>query len=87
MHKPVNELDIERTLQATERTFLAYLRTSVNLFAVGVSLIKFFETLVLSIIGWFLVPISLIIFLVGFHHYKDLVNHLKKIVETKQNNY
>jgi uncharacterized membrane protein YidH (DUF202 family) len=78
MHEPVEALDVERTLQATERTFLAYIRTSINIFAVGVTLIKFFNNIVLEIIGFLLIPFSLIIFLIGYRHYRIVILHLKK---------
>jgi len=78
MHEPVEALDVERTLQATERTFLAYIRTSINIFAVGVTLIKFFNNIFLAIIGSLLIPFSLIILVIGYRHYKKLIFQIKK---------
>ena len=73
------ELDIERTLQATERTFLAYIRTSLTIFAVGATFIKFFDSIILYTIGWMLIPSGIIIFLLGFRHYRKLTKHLFRI--------
>lgn len=58
-------LAIDRTILANERTFLAYLRTALTVFIGGVTFIKFFENIVIEIIGWIFVPIGILTFIVG----------------------
>jgi putative membrane protein len=57
-------LAINRTVLANERTFLAYLRTSATFLIAGISLVKFFES-ILSQVGGFAFIISS--FVIGFY--------------------
>ena len=55
-----DQLAMARTHMANERTFMAYIRTSLMLFASGATLIKIYEnTALLQIFGWILLPIAL----------------------------
>ena len=74
-----NTLDFERTLQATERTFLAYIRTSLTFFAVGATFIKFFDSTILRVFGWLFIPCAVIIFIFGLRHYRKITNHIFRI--------
>ena len=78
------DLDLERTMQATERTLLAYIRTSLTVFAVGATFIKFFDSIIFEMIGWIFIPIAIGIFLFGLRHYRKLIKHLSWI---KKNNH
>jgi len=49
-------LATDRTILANERTFLAYIRTALSIFAVGISFLKFFDSLLIKIIGWIFIP-------------------------------
>jgi len=77
------ELNIERTEQATERTFLAYIRTSLTTFAVGVTFIKFFDNFILKLVGWIFMPAAIIVFIFGFRHYRKLIKYLSKVKNGK----
>ena len=60
-----DNLAIERTQFANERTFLAYMRTSMGFILAGFSLIKFFEGQVYVWIGALLIPAGIILSLIG----------------------
>lgn len=64
-----DHLATDRTILANERTFLAYLRTFLTFLVAGVSFIKFFDILLLEIAGWFFVPLSFVIFIIGVKRY------------------
>ena len=51
-------LALERTDLAIDRTLLAYLRTSLTIVVVGVSAIKFFDSPLVVISGWFLIILA-----------------------------
>lgn len=61
-----------RTVLANERTLLAYVRTSLALFAAGVSFIKFFDSAVMVIIGWMLLPVGAYTLLKGFASFRKM---------------
>ena len=62
-------LAVDRTILANQNTFLAYLRTALTLFVAGVTFIRFFDLLLIEIIGWIFIPIGLITFIVGLIRY------------------
>lgn len=75
-------LAIQRTNLANERTFLAYVRTSVGLLIVGVSFIKFSDSKILFIIGIALIAFSVVSLVVGLINYfrrKRQIPHLKEL--------
>jgi putative membrane protein len=63
---------IIRTTLANQRTFLAYIRTALTLFVAGVTFVRFFDTLVVVIIGWVFIPLGLATFSVGLWRYNAL---------------
>ncbi len=64
------KLAAQRTILADERTFLAYIRTSVALSLAGGSIMHFFATnFVLLALAWFLILISLALFAWGAYRY------------------
>ncbi|HCQ31710.1 TPA: hypothetical protein DIU27_05025 [Candidatus Collierbacteria bacterium] len=67
-------LALERTQMASDRTVLAYLRTSLTLVIVGVTFIKLFESSFMVYVGWTLLPISLGLFLSGVSRCKKMGN-------------
>ncbi len=70
---------IIRTILANQRTFLAYLRTALTLFVAGVSFIKFFDSLVIEIIGWAFVPLGVVTFAVGLWRYNALRVRMRRL--------
>ena len=70
-------LAMDRTNLANERTFLAYVRTAIMLFISGVTLLKLFElNVVMTILGYALIPISVSVAIVGYIRF---LNVRKKI--------
>ncbi len=63
---------IHRTIMANQRTFLSYLRTALTFFVAGISFVKFFEVLIVEIIGWAFIPIGIATFFVGLARYNKL---------------
>ncbi|MBM3475130.1 MAG: DUF202 domain-containing protein [Armatimonadetes bacterium] len=67
-----DHLAIDRTVLANERTFLAYIRTALTLFVVGASLIKFFDSLPATVVGWIFIPIGLAVLAFGISRYRRI---------------
>src|SRR3989344_356608 len=65
-------LAINRTVLANERTFLAYLRTSATFLLAGISLLKFFDSLVTQIAGFMFLFGSLVIGVYGVVKYDTM---------------
>lgn len=65
-------LAADRTMLSIDRTFLAYVRTALTLFVAGVSLIKFFDSYLIQIIGWSLIPFGILTFVVGLQRCLDM---------------
>jgi len=68
-----------RTDLANERTLLAYVRTALALFAAGVTLVHFFESVWLDIVGWTFVPIGVGTFIIGAIRYKTMRDRIKQM--------
>jgi putative membrane protein len=67
-----DKLAISRTVLANERTLLAYFRTALAFLIAGASLIKFFDSIILEIFGYSLLPIGLGFVLVGIKRFKKM---------------
>jgi putative membrane protein len=67
-----------RTTLANQRTFLAYLRTALTFFVAGLTFIRFFDSLIIEIIGWIFVPLGIATFLVGVWRYNELRVRMKR---------
>ncbi|MFH1686261.1 MAG: DUF202 domain-containing protein [bacterium] len=63
---------IHRTILANQRTFLSYLRTALTFFVTGVGFLKFFDSLVMEILGGLFIPIGIATFIVGIVRYNKL---------------
>ena len=64
-----NTPDLLRTFLANERTFLSFIRTSLTLFIVAFTLIKFVENPIMEITGWAFVAFGVATFFVGLVRY------------------
>lgn len=69
-----------RTILANERTFLAYLRTALTLFVAGVSFIRFFDSLLVEVIGWIFLPFGFVTLLLGVSRYRKTRKELTQAV-------
>ena len=59
-----------RTALANERTFLAYVRTALAFLAAGFSFIKFFDSTVIIVFGWVLLPAAAYTFFKGVSSFR-----------------
>ncbi len=58
-----------RSIMANERTFLAYQRTALTQLAVAATFLRFFDHPALTVLGWLLVPTSLVTMALGLVRY------------------
>ena len=75
-------LALERTSMANERTFLAYIRTSLTLIVPGVTGVQLADTLLLKIVSFLFVPIGILLFIIGavrFYKKRKTKQFLKEI--------
>jgi len=61
-----------RTVLANERTFLSYVRTALALFAAGVSFIKFFDSALIVLVGWALLPAGIYTLVKGVVSFRNM---------------
>ena len=66
-----DELAVQRTTLANERTWLAYLRTALTLFVAGVTFVQFFSSRIIQLIGWSFIPLGVVTALVGWRRYRQ----------------
>ena len=76
-----DQLAIERTKFANERTFLAYIRTAMTLVLGGFSLTQFFENDIYKLIGVLFIPLGV---LAGFYGFRRFLKKKKAIAENEQ---
>lgn len=86
-----DELAIDRTLLANERTLLSYLRFAVTLFIAGVSIIHFSNEEWFRVLGIACIPTGVITGIVGVARYRRMHQSIVRIrnqseTETKQKN-
>jgi putative membrane protein len=70
-----------RSILANERTFLAYQRTALTELAVAATFIRFFDHPALTVIGWLLVPASIITMLLGLVRYRRMRGLIHQLEE------
>jgi putative membrane protein len=76
----LNRLARNRTILANERTFLAYIRTSIMFAISGVTLIKLFSTeYYIMIIGYALLPVALLNYIVGMLRYRKMCRRITEM--------
>ncbi len=65
-----DQLAAIRSILASERTFLAYQRTALATLAAGFTLIQFFQSLEMIVVGWLLIPVAVFTLTIGFVRYR-----------------
>ncbi len=73
-----DSLAMKRTRLANDRTFLAYQRTALTLFIAGISFIRFFDNLIIEIIGWIFLPLGIVTIVLGIRRYIRIRNRIHK---------
>jgi len=89
MQKGYNNLELRdhlaavRSIFASERTLLAYFRTSITMILLGVTFLKLFTEVWINTVGWMLIPTAIGLSVIG------LVRHKKRKVTilTEEKNY
>ncbi|MDX5435641.1 MAG: DUF202 domain-containing protein [Pontibacter sp.] len=69
-----DQMALERTVFANERTFMAYLRTAMAIVGAGIIAAKFANDLYLKIAGFVLLPIGFALGVYGFYRYRQKQN-------------
>ena len=82
-----NTPDLMRTFLANERTFLSFIRTSLTLFIVAFTLIKFVDNVILEFSGWVFVAIGVITFFVGLTRYYRMKMLIRAFTKEYQENH
>src|SRR6185503_13987434 len=77
-------LAIDRTLLANERSFMAYIRTAMTVFIAAISLIKFFDSELVKLMGEIFLAGSIVIFIQGLRRYKSKENILSELEGIKE---
>jgi len=72
-----------RTVLANERTFLAYMRTALAFFAAGLSLIHFFHSAPVIVVGWVLLPIGAYTLLKGMLSFRGMERKMREEERTE----
>jgi putative membrane protein len=78
-----DDLAAERTDLANERTLLAYMRTSLAVAAAGATLVHFFESIWLTIIGWTLLPAGGSLLVFGAIRYQRMKNRVRRMQSSR----
>jgi putative membrane protein len=81
-----DELAIDRTILANERTVLSYLRGSVALIIAGVTFVHFIEFGMLRYIGISLIPIGVITGIFGVTRYRRMDQRIRALREVMDKN-
>ncbi|OGV81085.1 MAG: hypothetical protein A3K19_17310 [Lentisphaerae bacterium RIFOXYB12_FULL_65_16] len=77
-----DELAIDRTLLANERTVLAYLRGALTLVIAGVTFLHFFDKGMLLYIGIFCVPFGFAVGVFGALRYRSMDARIRIVRES-----
>lgn len=76
-----DNLAVDRTVLANERTFLAFIRTSLTLFIAGISLLKFFDFPAFNILGWIFILLSAVVIITGFIKRKQISQRISQEIK------
>jgi len=74
-----------RSVLSNERTFLAYQRTALTQLAVAATFIRFFGHPALTVVGWFLVPASVVTIALGVLRYRRMRKLIRRLEMATQN--
>jgi len=77
-------LALDRTVLANKRTFLAYGRTSIALFVLGMAFVKLIHHQFFEISGFVLMSLGIVMFIVGFREYVSNATRLKLLLEKEK---
>ncbi len=72
-------LAVDRTILANEASFMSYIRTALTLIAAGATMIKFFDNLLMAVLGWTFIGVGAWLAFYGLHRYQHVDDVLHKI--------
>lgn len=75
-------LALERTKLANERTLFSYIRTSLYLLTAGIGVLQIESITSLDGVAWICIISGIILFFMGFYRYRQMKEHLEKLVNT-----
>lgn len=81
-----DHLATARSILANERTFLAYQRTALTELAVAATFIHFFDHPALTVIGWALVPASVLTIIIGMARFRRMHRLIHKLEHSAAGN-
>ncbi len=80
-----DHLAADRTAQANERTFLAYIRTALAFGASGIGLIKIFgESIPIIVTGWILITLGFVVLVFGIIRFIQFRKIISTLVQNDQ---
>ena len=71
-----DELSMDRTAMANERTLLSYVRTGLAFGITGAGVIRFFESFVPLLLGWGLIVLGILVTTLGAWHFRRIARHI-----------
>lgn len=77
-------LALDRTVLANKRTFLAYARTAIALFVLGIAFVRLTDHQFFEISGFILMSLGIVVFIVGSREFVSTSGRLKKLVEKEK---
>lgn len=75
-----DRLAVERTSMANERTLLSYIRTSLALLAAGLTILKFFTSSGMHMLGYMLIPAGVGTLMVGLMNFYEVRSRLAQVL-------
>ncbi len=78
-------LAASRSVLSNERTFLAYQRTALTQLAVAATFIRFFDHPALTVVGWLLVPASVVTIVLGVLRYRRMRKLIRSLEMATRN--
>ncbi len=76
-------LAVERTVMANERTLLAYVRTALAVLVVAVTIIKFFSSQGMVILGYCLLFVGIVCVTIGLMRFSEMYHRLSELGRCK----
>lgn len=77
-------LALDRTVLANKRTFLAYGRTAMALFALGIAFVRLIHHEFFEISGFVLMALGIVVFIIGTREYIANAARFKKLIEKEK---
>ena len=77
-------LALDRTVLANKRPFLAYGRTSIAMFALGIAFVKLIHHQFFEVAGFVLMALGVVVFIIGAREFMNNTARFKQLVEKEK---